>query len=226
MRRGRDQERLGGETRSVGLAPLSQSDADSSRPSGPAALRYGLLPRWLGWAGFPAAALLTLGIVSSASSSSPSGCSSSALPSPSAAPLRGRRKPVRRRERLSLPWSPRHGYWLRQRRRPVRNRRGSKAKTNLLVTQTKARRRSGKERHAGASRERPVTNSLADTLADGLPVASLETKGPFLAGGHRGALPTRALASAGSSRCPGLSTRREEGRRTRSPRSGSRRPRV
>ena len=28
-----------------------------------AALRYGVLPRWLGWAGFPAAALLTLGIV-------------------------------------------------------------------------------------------------------------------------------------------------------------------
>lgn len=28
-----------------------------------AALRYGLLPRWLGWAGFPAAALLTLAIV-------------------------------------------------------------------------------------------------------------------------------------------------------------------
>jgi hypothetical protein len=26
-------------------------------------LRHGLLPRWLGWAGFPAAALLTLGIV-------------------------------------------------------------------------------------------------------------------------------------------------------------------
>src|SRR2546421_4178172 len=28
-----------------------------------AVLRYGVLPRWLGWAGFPAAALLTLGIV-------------------------------------------------------------------------------------------------------------------------------------------------------------------
>ena len=28
-----------------------------------AVLRYGLLPRWLGWAGFPAAALLTLAIV-------------------------------------------------------------------------------------------------------------------------------------------------------------------
>jgi hypothetical protein len=28
-----------------------------------AGLRYGVLPRWLGWAGFPAAALLTLGIV-------------------------------------------------------------------------------------------------------------------------------------------------------------------
>ena len=28
-----------------------------------AALRYGVLPRWLGWAGFPAAALLMLGIV-------------------------------------------------------------------------------------------------------------------------------------------------------------------
>jgi len=28
-----------------------------------AALRYGMLPRWLGWAGFPAAALLTLAIV-------------------------------------------------------------------------------------------------------------------------------------------------------------------
>ena len=28
-----------------------------------AALRYGVLPRWLGWSGFPAAALLTLGIV-------------------------------------------------------------------------------------------------------------------------------------------------------------------
>src|SRR5712691_329578 len=28
-----------------------------------AALRYGVLPRWLGWAGFPAAALLTLGIL-------------------------------------------------------------------------------------------------------------------------------------------------------------------
>jgi len=28
-----------------------------------AALRYGILPRWLAWAGFPAAALLTLGIV-------------------------------------------------------------------------------------------------------------------------------------------------------------------
>jgi hypothetical protein len=27
-----------------------------------AALRYGLLPRWLGWAGFPAAALLPLAI--------------------------------------------------------------------------------------------------------------------------------------------------------------------
>jgi hypothetical protein len=26
------------------------------------ALRYGVLPRWLGWAGLPAAALLTLGI--------------------------------------------------------------------------------------------------------------------------------------------------------------------
>jgi len=28
-----------------------------------AALRHGVLPRWLGWAGLPAAALLTLGIV-------------------------------------------------------------------------------------------------------------------------------------------------------------------
>ena len=28
-----------------------------------AVLRYGLLPRWLGWAGFPVAALLTLAIV-------------------------------------------------------------------------------------------------------------------------------------------------------------------
>ena len=28
-----------------------------------AALRYGILPRWLGWSGLPAAALLTLGIV-------------------------------------------------------------------------------------------------------------------------------------------------------------------
>jgi hypothetical protein len=28
-----------------------------------AALRYGVLPRWLGWAGFPAAALLTLAVV-------------------------------------------------------------------------------------------------------------------------------------------------------------------
>lgn len=28
----------------------------------PAALRHGLLPRWLGWAGFPAAALLPLAI--------------------------------------------------------------------------------------------------------------------------------------------------------------------
>ena len=27
-----------------------------------AALRYGILPRWLGWAGFPAAALLPLAI--------------------------------------------------------------------------------------------------------------------------------------------------------------------
>jgi hypothetical protein len=28
-----------------------------------AALRHGVLPRWLGWAGFPATALLTLGVV-------------------------------------------------------------------------------------------------------------------------------------------------------------------